>query len=88
VWSYAHDPDRRLTALTDPLGEETQFGYDDGRLASLTDTKNNTTQWAYDVEGRPTLKTYPDGSTLAYTYEVRKDVEVQVLSPAPMKSVT
>jgi len=70
MWTYAHDANRRLTAITDPLGQQTLYGYDnDGRLTSFTDPNTNKTQWAYDVEGRLTSKTYPDLSTLAYTYE-------------------
>lgn len=70
MWTYTHDADRRLTAITDPLGHQMLFGYNPtGELTSLTDPDNNTTRWAYDVEGRLTQKTYPDSSTITYTYE-------------------
>jgi len=70
LWVYTHDANRRLSAITDPLGQQTQFGYNNNNeLTSLTDPKSNTTQWAYDVEGRLTSKQYVDTSTLAYTYE-------------------
>ena len=70
VWTYTHDADRRLTAVTGPMEDEVQLGYNqDGQLTSLTDPKNNETQWGYDVEGRPTSKTYADGSTVRYAYE-------------------
>lgn len=69
-WAYAHDADRRLTSTTDPMGHQTLLGYNnDGQLTSLTDAKGNETQWAYDVEGRVITKTYPDNSSVAYTYE-------------------
>ncbi len=69
-WSYTHDADRRLTMETDPTGHQKLFGYnEDSLLTSLTDAKGNETQWAYDVEGRLSSKTYPDNSTVAYTYE-------------------
>jgi RHS repeat-associated protein len=59
-----------LTSVTDPLGNQTQYGYNDsGQVTSLTDPKTNVTQWGYDVQGRLTLKQYPDTSTVAYTYE-------------------
>ena len=70
VWTYSHDADRRLTAVTDPLGHRTQFGTNGlGERTSLTDANGNTTHWSYDVEGRLTGKTYADGSTVTYSYE-------------------
>ena len=70
LWTYAHDANRRLTAVTDPLGQKIAFGYNRvAQLTSLTDPKNNVTGWAYDVEGRLTSKQYADSSTLTYTYE-------------------
>ncbi len=70
LWTYAHDADRRLTAITDPLGNQTLFAYNGiGELTSLTDPKSNVTTWNYDVEGRLTPKTYADNSTVTYTYE-------------------
>ena len=38
-------------------------------MTSLKDPNSNTTSWSYDVEGRLTQKTYPDASTVTYTYE-------------------
>jgi RHS repeat-associated protein len=69
-WTYAHDANRRLTSISDPLGKQTLFGYrPSSELTSLTDPKGNVTSWSYDVEGRLTQKTYPDISKLTYTYE-------------------
>jgi YD repeat-containing protein len=59
VWTYSHDANRRLTAVVDPSGQQTQFAYDnDGRLASLTDPRSNVTSWTYDVQGRLTGKQF------------------------------
>lgn len=70
VWTYTHDADRRLTAITDPLGHQTLFGYNGiGQLTSLTDPNNNVTTWIYDVEARLITKKYADNSTITYAYE-------------------
>ncbi|MBS1165544.1 MAG: wapA1 [Proteobacteria bacterium] len=69
-WRYTHDAMRRLTAVTDPIGNVMAFGYDgDGRLTSFTDAKSNVTTWTYDVQGRLSTKHYADGGTVTYTYE-------------------
>ncbi|MHB8884742.1 MAG: RHS repeat-associated core domain-containing protein [Methylovirgula sp.] len=70
TWTYTHDADRRLTAITDPLGQQTLFAYNGiNELTSLTDPKGNVTNWIYDVEGRLTSKQYANNSTVTYTYE-------------------
>ncbi len=80
VWSYAHDADRRLTSVTDPLGHKTSYAYfEDGTLKSLTDPDGHVTRWDIDVESRPTAKHYADGSTTLYAYE---------LSTSRLKSLT
>jgi YD repeat-containing protein len=67
TWTYAYDANRRLTSVTDPRGDQTQFGYNRrGQVTSLTDPRTNVTQWAYDVQGRLTTKTYPDTTTVTY----------------------
>jgi RHS repeat-associated protein len=59
-----------LTAIADPLGNQTLFGYNGiNKLTSLTDSKNNITSWSYDVQGRPTQKIYADSSAITYNYE-------------------
>jgi YD repeat-containing protein len=53
----AYDADRRLTSITDPLANETQYAYyENGSLRSLTDPNGNVTSWDIDVEARPTAK--------------------------------
>ena len=66
VWTYAHDANRRLTSVTDPIGAQTQFGYNnDGKFTGLTDACTNVTQWTYDVQGRLTGKQYADTSYMS-----------------------
>jgi YD repeat-containing protein len=70
IWAYTHDADRRLVAVTDPLGNQTQFGYTaNGQLKRLTDPDGNVTKWTYDAAGRVASKIYADGTQTAYAYE-------------------
>jgi RHS repeat-associated protein len=69
-WSYSHDANRNLTAITDPTKHQALLGYtNEGHLKSLSDGNTNVTSWAYDIEGRPTSKSYADNSLVTYTYE-------------------
>ncbi len=68
--SQQFDSLRQLTVVTDPLGHSTRYSWCTcGGLASITDPAGNVTGWQRDSQGRPTLKTYPDGKTTSYTYE-------------------
>ena len=70
IWSYTHDANRRLVAVTDPLGNETQFGYNrSGQLNQLTDANGHTTTWTYDLQGRPVSRHNADGTVTDYAYE-------------------
>jgi len=57
-------------AVTDPLGNTTNFGYyETQKLKSITDPNGNTTTWNIDIEGRVTVTQYPDSTTVTDTYE-------------------
>jgi RHS repeat-associated protein len=61
---------RQLTAVEDPLGRITQFGWCScGHPSSITDGAGNTTSWIRDIQGRATSKIYPDANQVNYTYE-------------------
>ena len=52
------------------MGRKTQYGWCTcGSLSSLIDPAGNTTTWSHDIQGRQTLKTYADSSTVSYVYE-------------------
>ncbi len=58
------------TSVTDPLGRETRYGYDDaGNLMSVTDPMGRTTSYAYDGEGELVSLTDPEGDTSTFAYE-------------------
>ena len=75
--TYTYDTERRLTRVTEPLGTYVQYGYyNNGTLATLTDQNGNVTTWDRtdgsshpDVESRVRLKTFPNGTSVGYTYE-------------------
>ncbi len=68
--SFTYDAVRNLTSIKDPDGNVTTLGYwENNKLKSITDANGNVTSFGIDIEGRPTGKTYADGSTLTNTYE-------------------
>ena len=59
---------RNLTSIVDPAGNTTKFGYfENGTLKTLTDPKGNVTTFGIDIEGRPTSKTFADGTMVTNT---------------------
>jgi len=74
VCAYTFDTQDRVTKVTDWLGRETSFGYDDAnRLTSITYPAANgvTASYGYDAMGRRTSYSYTKGSTLAARTLVR-----------------
>jgi RHS repeat-associated protein len=70
ITRYAYDANRRLVSTTDPLNQVTQFQYyRNDVLQSITNPAGAVTSWDIDIQGRPTLKRFPNGDTEAYTYE-------------------
>ena len=60
----------QLAFEIDPLGRKTQYTWCAcGALASLTDPSGNTTTWQHDEQSRPILKTFPDQTTVSYSYD-------------------
>jgi RHS repeat-associated protein len=70
-----YDPDGRLLTITGPVsGSSTTYTYDGlGRVHTLTDPEAYTVTTDYDVFDRPTVTTYPDGTSEAVFYD-RLDV--------------
>jgi RHS repeat-associated protein len=67
---YGYDgPLHRLTRTTFPDGTFEQYGYNnDSELISRTDRMSRATAFAYDADGRLLSKTYPDNSSVVYTW--------------------
>ncbi len=61
----------RKYKMKDPDMGEWRYSYDaNGNLISQTDAKNQTIGFAYDELNRITLKDYPTGTDVTYTYDV------------------
>jgi RHS repeat-associated protein len=80
--TYTRDQLGRVTAITDPLGDQTQIGYDqDGNVVSETDPNNqaaNTpTTTKFDADNEPELVTYPDHTTQSTVYDAAGDISTQ-----------
>ena len=59
-----------LTSETGPGTFPLTYGYDEnGRRTTMLDANGALTQWNYDDRGRPTRKTYDDGSFVEYGYD-------------------
>jgi len=74
VVSYTFDSQDRCTKVTDWVGRETQFGYDDAsRLTTITYPAANgvSANYDHDAMGRRTTFTYTKGSALASRTLVR-----------------
>ncbi|HTB81290.1 MAG TPA: RHS repeat-associated core domain-containing protein [Opitutaceae bacterium] len=70
VTQYGHNALRQLVMITDPLDRHTLYDRCGcGALQAITDPAGHTTNFTYDIQGRPTGKIYPDGTSLTYAYE-------------------
>ncbi len=50
---FERDPQGRITAVVDPMGNKIHYGYDtNGDLVTVTDREGNVTQFVYDEQGR------------------------------------
>jgi RHS repeat-associated protein len=67
-----------ITAVTDPLGHQTLYGYDaDRNTTSVTDALTNVTTSTYDRANELTLVTKADGTTQTSTYDADGNRTVQ-----------
>jgi RHS repeat-associated protein len=78
--SYFMNPVGAVTKVIDPLGNTTQYEYDELSLqrTKLTEPMGATTQWMLDTQGNCTEIRYPDGAAVAIRYDARSlPVEVR-----------
>ena len=78
TYTYTHDGENRLTAITDPLNQTTTFGYSGGLLSSITDPFGRTTTFAHNGKNLTAI-TGPDGSTTQYSYDDRRLLTTKTL---------
>ncbi|SMD27631.1 RHS repeat-associated core domain-containing protein [Kibdelosporangium aridum] len=71
VTRYAHDPEGRLTTMTDPAGNTWRYTYDlRGRKIKEEDPDRGTTITTYDLAGKVLTTTDARSVTRAYAYDV------------------
>ncbi|TGM99704.1 RHS repeat-associated core domain-containing protein [Leptospira yasudae] len=82
-FSYSYDPAGRLSQITDPAGDISNFYYDlVGRKIRQTDQNSGTIQYSYDAIGNMTRTTDGRGVSLNYTHDSLGRV-VSVSGPSP-----
>jgi len=65
-----HDALQHLVVLQDPLLRRTSYDWCTcGNMVGLIDPNGNRTAWVRDAQSRLTQKTFPDGTSVRYTYE-------------------
>jgi len=68
--TYEYNANSRLTKVTDPLGNQTQYQYDNnGNRVTVIDPSGHATAHAYDVANRLTTITYADGAQEQFEYD-------------------
>jgi len=73
--SFVYDKRNLLTKKTDPLGKFTTFTYDNaGRLSYKIDRNNQRIDYSYTPTGKVDTVTYPDASTVNFTYNQNDDL--------------
>jgi RHS repeat-associated protein len=73
--SYTYNALGLVSAMTDPLGRQTQYRYDDaGRLIETIYADSSTTSATYDDKGRRTSSTDQAGQTTRYVYDAIDDL--------------
>ncbi|KIF74862.1 type IV secretion protein Rhs [Streptomyces sp. 150FB] len=80
TYSFSHDTEQRLTAVTDPRGLTWNLRYDKrGDLVAETDFDGRSITSVFDAAGQLSSRRMPDGHTWTFTYDeigrlVTKDV--------------
>ena len=71
ITSYGYDSLRRMTAVTNALGNCTLYNYCPcGGLESVVDAATNVTSFTYDNAGDRLTASYPDGYVVYYNYDL------------------
>jgi RHS repeat-associated protein len=81
----------KLVKTTNGLGGQRTYTYGNGGtgfVASRTDEMGRTTHWVRDADARPTLTTYPDGTTKAISYNLLGRVLSQTITSGSVSRTT
>ncbi|MCL5772871.1 MAG: hypothetical protein M1536_00630, partial [Firmicutes bacterium] len=71
VTTFTYDLDNRKISEADPIGRDVQYSYDENHQLITRTTGGNHApiNYSYDVLGRLIQKTYPDQTSVSYTYD-------------------
>ncbi len=69
-WNWQYNEQNLLIAKSDPLGNTTQYAYQDGNLLTTTDSLGNSTQIAYDAHKNVQQINFADGSSMQWEYDL------------------
>jgi RHS repeat-associated protein len=70
-WRWSYDPEGRLLARRDALGQRTQFQWRGPLLVGITDARGQLTRLEYDAAGNLSALVAPDGSATRWAYDAR-----------------
>lgn len=78
AFAFAYDTEKRLTRVTNPLGQSWQYTYDAaGHLVRETDFDGRGLEYAYDAAGQLLARTNGAGETVTFTRDVLGRVVAQ-----------
>ncbi|MBK8067619.1 MAG: hypothetical protein IPK27_08285 [Rhodanobacteraceae bacterium] len=78
-WKFDYDAAGRLEKVTDPLQNETVYGYDPAdNLTSMTNAREQVTGHTYDASNRLTRTEHPGGAEELFTPDAEGNREVWV----------
>ena len=84
--TFTYTPDNRcISSVTDPLGRTTYYDYSGYLLRKVTDPAGNKTYYDYNSSRNLTKITYPDETSVTYTYDNDKDRVTGVYGPEGIK---
>lgn len=71
IYLFEYDERGNAVQVTDSMGYQVHIGYEPSfsKVAWLQDSLGRTSTFAYNQQGKPTIITYPDGSTEQYAYD-------------------
>ncbi len=83
ITRFTYDALGRRLSIIDTLNNETRYEYDaNGNKTKEIDARQNLTLHQYDPANRLTKTTFPDGSTVRYTYNFRGQKLTQTIKSA------